>query len=246
MPATATATRSASARAAPRTAARAAPARRPARRPAPSRRSQVTPIPGRLVVEGVGRTAGVIGRIADSWLVVRLTRGRLWIGLLATLLVGIVAMNVYALGLNASSSKLAQQADGLRRANLAIQARIAKGENAATMESTAARLGLVRPEAGSIPYLRAGGGDSAAAAKRLRAGLVAPGLAAVAPAPVAVAPAPVTTTPTPTATTPATTQTTTTPAATATTPAATSTEPAATTADAGGDAGGVAGGLTAP
>src|SRR5690349_7457139 len=125
MPATAAARRTAPAR-----TARAAPARAPRPKPRPRtaapqrapqrRRSQATPIPGRLVAVGVGRTAGAVGGIADSGLVVRLTRGRLWIGLLACLLVGIVALNVVNLGLNASSSKLAQQADGLQRANSAL------------------------------------------------------------------------------------------------------------------------------
>jgi hypothetical protein len=52
----------------------------------------------------VGATAGAVGGLADSGLVVRLTRGRLWIGALAMLLVGIVALNVMALSLNATSS----------------------------------------------------------------------------------------------------------------------------------------------
>lgn len=168
MPATAAARRSA-ARAAP---ARTAPARRaPApRRSTRPRRSQVTPIPGRLVVVGVGRTAGAVGGIADSGLVVRLTRGRLWIGLLATLLVGIVALNVVALGLNASSSKVAQQADGLRRANSDLRARIAGGLTSDNVEGAATKLGLVAPEPGAIRYLTGHSGDVMAAARRLRAG----------------------------------------------------------------------------
>ena len=191
MPATAAARRTASARSPRASSARAAPARpRPARaapgraptRTAPrrapvrQRRSQVTPIPGRLVAVGVGRTAGAVGGIADSGLVVRLTRGRLWIGLLATLLVGIVALNVVALGLSASSSKVAQQSDGLRRANSALRARIAGTLASDNVESAAASIGLVVPEPGSIRYLTAHPGDAARAAQRLRSGELGAGV----------------------------------------------------------------------
>src|SRR5262245_56283106 len=136
---------------APRPRPRRTPERSPQRRP---RRSQVTPIPGRLVAVGVGRTAGAVGGIADSGLVVRLTRGRLWIGLLASLLVGIVALNVVALGLNASSSKLAQQADGLQRANSALHAKLAGELTNEQVQKAALAIGLVVPEPGMVRYLR--------------------------------------------------------------------------------------------
>src|SRR5687767_11636042 len=81
-----------------------APGRRPRARLAPRRRrSGQTPIAG-FVPVAVGRTAGAVGGLADSGLVVRLTRSRLWIGLLGALLVGIVALNVMALSFNASQS----------------------------------------------------------------------------------------------------------------------------------------------
>ena len=57
----------------------------------------------------VGRTAGAVSGLAESGIVHRLTRGRLWIGLLATLLVGIVALNVLALGFSASASRPASR-----------------------------------------------------------------------------------------------------------------------------------------
>jgi hypothetical protein len=174
-----------------RAAARGAPARGSARRAGRAasrapRRRQVTPIPGRVVVAGVGRTAGAVGGLADSGLVVRLTRGRLWIGLLATLLVGIVALNVIALGFNASSSKVAQANDQLRRANLALEARIAGELSSQEVQAAAAKLGLVLPGAAGIRYLKPEEGDAAAAAKRLASGELTAALAPVAP----VAPAP--------------------------------------------------------
>lgn len=180
---------------------RAAPARRPARAPsrararrAPAagagrarRRSQVTPIAG-FVPVAVGATAGAIGGIADSGLVVRLTRGRLWIGALGTLLVGIVALNVFALSFNASSSRVAQQTDGLKRANSALQARIAGELSNEQVDAAADRLGLLVPAPGALRYLNPAADDAAIAARRLADGDFTIG-STVALAPVAPAPA---------------------------------------------------------
>jgi hypothetical protein len=170
----ATASRAAAARklASRRTAAAPAPAR-PSRRTSKARatrRSQITPIPGRLVAVGVGRTAGAVGGLADSGLMVRLTRGRLWIGVLATLLVGIVALNVTALGFNASSSKVAGAADELRRANLALHARIAGELSIQEVQVAAGELGLSLAGAEAIRYVRADKDQAAAAARRLASG----------------------------------------------------------------------------
>jgi hypothetical protein len=170
-----------------RPARRAAPARRatPARpkttRPATRRarsaagasrartRPRHTP-PAGLVPVAVGRTAGAVSGLADSGVVLRLTRGRLWIAALATLLVGIVALNVLALGLSASSSKLGRQADGLTRENAALRSKLIGNESSEKVAGDAARLGLVVPEAGAITYLRPGPGDPQRAAERLRSG----------------------------------------------------------------------------
>jgi hypothetical protein len=178
--ATATASKTASrTEAARRAAARAAPARRatPGRTSRTSGRA--TPTPGRLVPLAVGRTAGAIGGLADSGLVIRLTRGRLWIGALAVLLVGIVALNVVALSFTASSSDTARKAEELSRQGSALRAQLAKELSNNRVQSVAAGLGLIVPEPGSIRYLRPSDGDAAEAARRLRSGELA-----VAPAPV--------------------------------------------------------------
>lgn len=155
-----------------RTTAAPAPARttRPTSKARPTRRSQITPIPGRLVAVGVGRTAGAVGGLADSGLIFRLTRGRLWIGVLATLLVGIVALNVTALGFNASSSKVARAADELRRANLALHARIAGELSIPEVQAAAAELGLARPSTDAIRYVHPDPDQAAVAARRLASG----------------------------------------------------------------------------
>jgi len=167
MAATATARSSAAAR-------RVAAPRRAPRKPAPrrataaaKRRRGNTPITGFVPVAAA---AGAVGGIADSGLFVWLTRGRLWIGLLGTLLVGIVGLNVFALSFSASSSNAGQAADSLRRANSALRAEIAGKLSNSEVQQVAAKLGLVMPSAGSIGYLTASPHDAKTAAQRLRDG----------------------------------------------------------------------------
>jgi hypothetical protein len=149
------------------TARTSAPARRaPARRPASRRRrSGQTPISGFVPVAAA---AGAVGGIADSGLFVWLTRGRLWIGLLGTLLVGIVGLNVIALSFSASSSNAGQAADALKRENSALRAQIAGRLSNSEIQSVAAKLDLVMPAADAIGYLQSSADDAKQAAERLR------------------------------------------------------------------------------
>jgi hypothetical protein len=207
-------------------------AARPRRaRPAPVRAPRPAP---RLVPVAVGRTAVAVGGIADSGLVLRLTRSRLWIGLLGSLLVGIVALNVFALSFNASSSKTAGLADELRRENSALATQIADGLSNERLQQAAARLGLIVPEPGAILFLDPRPGDAEAAAARLRQGAITLGSTYVAPPPIAAV-APVATDPAAATTDPAATETATTDATTATeAPVATDPATAAATAPTGG------------
>jgi hypothetical protein len=181
--------RQAPARRAPARTSRTGTRRQAPRPRAPSggRRRSNTPVTGFVPVM-VGRTAGAVGGLADSNAVVRMTRGRLWIGVLGVLLVGIVGLNVWALSLNASSSKVARQTDGLKRANSALQAQIAGELSNEQVQATATKLGLIVPEPGSIRYLGTGGDSAAIAARRLADGDFTIG---VAPAPIAPPIAPV-------------------------------------------------------
>lgn len=213
--------------------ARRAPARKPApprKRPAPRRRrSQQTPVVG-FVPVAVGRTAGAVGGLADSGIFVWLTRGRLWIGLLGGLLVGIVAINVIALSFTANSSKAAREADAVKLENSTLSAEVATRLSNEKVQSAATTLGLEVPPPGSIQYLKPSDNDAATAARRLRDGqltqsdYVAPATTDTAAATVAP---PATTTPTVPATEPPVTET----AAPPVTEAAT-TDPAAAVTDA--------------
>jgi hypothetical protein len=170
--------------------------RRRAPRPA---REALTPLPARLVPLAVGRTASAVSDIAESGLVHRLTRGRLWIGALTTLLVGIVGMNVVALSFNAQASKSGREADGLERQISMLRARIAAaGVSNERAQSLAAKLGLIVPDPESIRYLTPGHRDAATAAQRLISGELVAGSLSSAPStdtsaatsPVEASPAP--------------------------------------------------------
>ena len=179
MAASATARTSASAPARRAPARRSAPARKPAsgRATAPKRRrTGQTPVGGFVPVAAVG---GAVGGIADSGLFVWLTRGRLWIGVLGALLVGIVGLNVMALSFSASSSNAGQAADSLKRQNSALRAQIAGRLSNSEIQQVAARLGLVMPSPGSIGYLRSSPDDAKNAAQRLRNGELVAGTSAI-------------------------------------------------------------------
>jgi hypothetical protein len=216
----AAAARRAAARAAPAPARHPtrAPSRAPARRPARPARRRAAPRTARIVPFAVGRTAAAVAGIADTGLLHRLTRGRLWIGLLTALLVGIVAINVFALSFGATASKLGREADGIQRANSALRARLAGKLSDLTVQRAALRAGLVFPPAGSIRYVRAKPGDAAIAARRLAQGDLVAGTAPAPPTVPTDATATTTATTTPTTTTTATT-TPTTPTTTAATTA---------------------------
>ena len=155
------------------TAGAAAPARKkaPARRPAaaPARRPKVTPPSGvvRLPVTAVAGTAGAVGGIADSPIVVAMTRSRLWIGVLGVLLGGIVAINVVGLSLSASGSQTSAKIDELIRENSVQQSRLAHRLSNARISREATALGLSVPAADAVNYLKSGDADAKRAAERL-------------------------------------------------------------------------------
>jgi hypothetical protein len=183
-----------------------------------------------------------VSGLADTGVFVRLTRGRLWIGVLTVLLVGIVAINVLSLSFGATASRLGREADGLRRANSALQAQLAGQLSDLRIQGAAIRAGLIVPAAGSIRYLHVSPKDAAIAAKRLNSGELVLGSAdsaltdatsaltapATVPTSTVTTTAPIVTTPPTAITTPTTTPTTVAPTTAATTPTAPTTTPVTT------------------
>ncbi len=125
------------------------------------------------------RTSGVLDALLS---------GRGWIALVFVLLAGIVFLNVDLLQMNREIAGNAEKISTLKREiarNRLDAARLASSER---IQDSAAQLGLVRPAAGEVRYLKARPGrDAGLAAKRI----TAPSLAYVAPAPVEPAPEPV-------------------------------------------------------
>lgn len=135
----------------------------PARRAAPSRRPGV-----QLIPIAVG-TATAVRHLPDSSLMVRMTRGRLWIGVLGVLLAGIVAVNVVTLSLSAAAGHIDQNIQALEEENPLLRSRDAQRSGSARVRSEAGALGLAPATTDQIDAVRASPGDVAVAARRLAA-----------------------------------------------------------------------------
>jgi len=200
-----------------------------------------------LFPQAAVRGVGAVRDFSDSSLIMRLTRGRGWIGVLGALLVGIVALNVISLSLSAGSGRLSLQIDELKTQVSALHAQIDERLAAGRVEAEAARLGLAVPDPKAITYLSANNGSAARLAHLLATDsfLLAPSVPSSYPA-NGVSYATPASGPTPAATTTVTpTTTTTAPTATTTTPSASGTSngtPApsgASSGSSGGSTGGV-------
>jgi cell division protein FtsL len=217
--------RTAPARRRPAAPARRAPGRRPRRRSAPAVRAMRPAVAAgaALLPQAAVRSVGAVRDLSDSGLIVRLTRGRGWIAVLCVLLVGIVALNVLSLSLNAGSGRLSLQIDELKTEVSALRAEIDERLSASRVEAEAARLGLAVPDPAAITYLSASHGDAERLSRLLATDsfLTAPSQPSSYPTggstytPPAAAPqtatvAPTATTPAPTGTTPSSDSTTTT------------------------------------
>jgi len=146
-----------------------APARRaPARAPRRTKTKTKRAVGGQLIPLA-GRTAVAVGQLPDSGLVVRMTRGRAWIGVLGVLLVGIVALNVVTLSFAASSGKIDEQLTALEQDNSVTSGRASRLDGIGHVRATAAPLGLAMPSSADIHFTQAGPDDVATAAQRLAA-----------------------------------------------------------------------------
>ncbi|MDX6634491.1 MAG: hypothetical protein QOF06_694 [Solirubrobacterales bacterium] len=163
--------RKAPARKPPRSHAVAAPAkaptrRAPARRPAPRRAPAAT---RPKLALAAGRTAVAVRQLPDSGLVVRMTRGRAWIAVLAVLLVGIVALNVATLSFAASSGKIDEQITSLEQEISMLESREAKYFSTARIRNAGAAAGLAMPTTEEPALIEFEPEDVATAASRLAA-----------------------------------------------------------------------------
>jgi hypothetical protein len=100
---------------------------------------------------------------------VRMTRGRAWIGVLGVLLAGIVAVNVVTLSLAASAGQIDRNIQALDQENSILRGRDAQGSGSARVRRDAASLGLEVATTDRFGYVRASKHDVSVAAQRLAA-----------------------------------------------------------------------------
>lgn len=140
-----------------------APKRAPRKRQAPARRPG-----GQLIPIAVG-TAAAVKHLPDTGLVVRLTRGRAWIGVLGVLLAGIVALNVVTLSYSASTGQIDQNVEALAKENQMMSAREDALSGVSRVRQAAAAIGLGPPQVDGVTSIQVARGDAAVAAQRLAA-----------------------------------------------------------------------------
>ncbi len=143
---------------------RRAPARAPQRARPKTRRS-----PGARVIPLAGRTAVAVRDLPDSGLMVRMTQGRLWIGVLGVLLVGIVGLNVVTLSFAASNGGIDEQITALERENGILKVRDAQKSATGRVRSGGGELGLAMPSSESIRFIDFDRDTIATAAARMAA-----------------------------------------------------------------------------
>ncbi len=101
-----------------------------------------------------GRWAASIRALPDHALLDRIIRGRYWIPLLGVLLVGIVAMQVEVLKLNAGIGRALEQSTSLQNRNEQLRAAVAREADDQRIESMAAHMGMVMPQPAAIRFLQ--------------------------------------------------------------------------------------------
>jgi hypothetical protein len=147
-----------------------APARKaPVRKPAPPRRKAPSRRPGGQLIPIAVGTASAVRSLPDSSLVVRMTRGRAWIGVLGMLLVGIVALNVITLSLAAGAGHIDQNIQALDEENSILRSRDAQKSGAGRIAHEASALGLSAAAVEEVGAVRVGPRDVETAARRLAA-----------------------------------------------------------------------------
>lgn len=150
-------------RARTRASARQQPgARRPRATAVGSAGAGVAAIPGAAV-----RSAVAVRDISESSVIKRMTRGRAWVAVLATMLFGIVALNVYSVSLNVKASAAATTMDRLERDNSAIRGEIAERLSSDQVAAAAPSFGMVVLDPTDVRYLSTSPDDAEQAALNL-------------------------------------------------------------------------------
>jgi hypothetical protein len=139
------------------------------------RRSARTRPPLRIAAEGgftlASAVAGVALDVSSSRLMDRLVRSRGWIVIVAFGLIGIVAMQVSLLKLNAGIGRAVETLGSLERSNASLRGDVSRLSSGDRIQSLAGADGFVMPAPADVTFLRAGNlrADGDRAAARMRA-----------------------------------------------------------------------------
>jgi cell division protein FtsL len=132
------------------------------------------------------RTSAFIRSLPDHALLDRIIRGRVWIPLLGVLLVGIVAMQVEVLKLNAGIGRSLERSSSLQGQNELLRASVAQLSDEQRIERIAAQMGMVMPAPTQLRFVHSG----ASSVERALASIHAPdGTSFIAQLPTIGAPA---------------------------------------------------------
>jgi cell division protein FtsL len=131
--------------------------------PSKTRPAAATTAPGILV-----GAAGLARTLPDSRALDRLIRGRAWVAVIAVALIGIVAMQVHMLGLNAGIGRAVEKATTLEQQNTALRLEVSRLGSGDRIATEAKQLGLVMPNAGEVRYTDVHATDATRAAKTMK------------------------------------------------------------------------------
>jgi hypothetical protein len=126
------------------------------------------------------RVAGVALDVSGSRAMDRLVRSRAWIVVIAFGLIGIVAMQVSMLKLNAGIGRAVETVNTLERTNATMRADLSRLSDGSRIQALAAARGFVMPAPADVTYLHAG--DLRAAGARAARRMIAPDPAIAGPA----------------------------------------------------------------
>jgi cell division protein FtsL len=112
--------------------------------------------------------AGLARTLPDSRALDRLIRGRTWVAVIAVALIGIVAMQVHMLGLNAGIGRAVEKTSDLEQENTALRLDVSRLSSGERIAAEAQRLGLVMPNAGEVRYTEPAATDAARAGRVMR------------------------------------------------------------------------------
>ncbi|HWC26786.1 MAG TPA: hypothetical protein VG474_09395, partial [Solirubrobacteraceae bacterium] len=135
------------------------------------------PPPSRAPVRVASAGAAIALRLAETAMLLsasrtmdRLVRSRAWAVIVAFALIGIVAMQVSLLKLNAGIGRAVETVGTLERRNAALRGEISRLSSGDRIQALAGIRGFRMPEPADVTYLRAGSrhADGARAARRMQ------------------------------------------------------------------------------